>query len=999
MGRKILLGFALVFLLCSSFMFVAAEEKKDVLIISDFEPEEKMWYGYDQSGEKRGLDPKKPPAGHLHIGDFQSTHVGYFSPLSDGLIFEDKYVKNGKNSGKWANTVINSRIVTRKIPHDWTKYSYFSMWVYSETANKAGFAVALYSEPGVGRDNYYQTSVVVNWTGWRLIEIPFTAFNPTRKPAGWHKIDYIKIASSGWGNSPEKDTVLYFDRMQLSHESVMNEILYETPFTFKTVERPGLLVNKAELAEAKEKAKKYAWAGDAYQNLKLNADAWVNQKIELPHTGGGFYHAVGETKYPYELTSKHYEFARAARSMALMYWLDGNEAYARKAQEIILGYKDKYLTYTMHDKDGNEGAKSGAGGRVTAQSINEAQWVIPLAWAYDLLYNKFSEAQRKEIENRIFHPVAQLLMRVNEGRHNHQAWYNSGVGVIGFLLKEKKYVLFALHKVDSGFYFQMDNSITTDGLWYEGSGHYHYYAMRCLKDLSDAAIHSGVNLFENEAYRSIYTFPIVYQDPSGELPTTGDGRVVNLYEDDRADLFESAYRLTRDPYIIPILKNSSRNSIDALLYGVADLPEINLPPLTSRLLASGQAVLRSGQGNQVENFIVINGMPYAGGHSHYDKMGFQIYANGRTQAPDPGSILYRDPQHEGWFKSTLAHNTVALNEKNQVYSGQADVVCFAEGPVAQVARMRNDRSYPGSLLDRTVLLTDWYILDLFRITSGQSNTADWAYHNFGALKTDLTMSSIKLPDAPGYKYLEKPVSANTNGEFKVTWESDSGRMELNQLMKEESQVISGYGMVAARVDDRPSGEKVSALIVRKSGKSILFNSLLVPVKGDFKYSAVPFKYQLLGKEQLSEPIEAYRITSIKGDDIVYFNYNQNMPVKLGAIETNAALAMIRMEKGVPAEVFIAKGNIVAGPKWKFEISDLTVASASDVGTLHLSVRKKEIKVKSDSEGTIVLNFSKRKVKSLEMLKDGKWVSEEPIEVDQGVFSFMAETGVQYRLNF
>ena len=163
----------------------------------------------------------------------------------------------------------------------------------------------------------------------------------------------------------------------------------------------------------------------------------------------------------------------------------------------------------------------------------------------------------------------------------------------------------------------MENSITQDGLWYEGSGHYHYYAMRCLKDLSDAAIHSGINLFENEAYRSMYTFPIVYQDPFAELPTTGDGRVVNLYEDDRAELFESAYRQTRDPYIVPILKNSSRNSIDALLYGVADLPEVNLPPLTSRMLASGQAVLRSQTGNQVENFLVMNGMPYAGGHSHY----------------------------------------------------------------------------------------------------------------------------------------------------------------------------------------------------------------------------------------------------------------------------------------------------------------------------------------------------------------------------------------------
>ncbi len=999
MCRKFLFGLMLVLLFCSTFFMVNAAKNDDVLLISDFEPEEKMWYGYDQSGERTGLDPKNPPVGHLHVGDYQSTHIGYFAPLSEGLIFEDKYVKQGKTSGKWTNTVVNSRIVTKKIPHDWSRYSYFSMWVYSENANKAGFAVALYSEPGVGRDNYYQTNIIINWTGWRLIEIPLTAFNPTRKPAGWHKIDYIKIASSGWGNSPAPDTVLYFDRMQLTKESVMNEVLYEIPFTFEVVERPGLLVNKAELEEAKAKVKKYGWAREAYNNLRLNADAWLNTKIELPKTGGGFYHEVGDTKYPYELTAKHYEFARAARSLGLMYWLDGNEAYARKAKEILLGYKDKYLTYMLHDSAGNEGEKAGAGGRVTAQSINEAQWVIPLAWAYDLLYDKFLENERREIENKIFHPVAQLLMRVNEGRHNHQAWYNSGIGVIGFLLKEKKYVLYALHKIDSGFFFQMENSITADGLWYEGSGHYHYYAMRCLKDLSDAAIHSGVNLFENEAYRSMYTFPIVYQDPSGELPTTNDGRVVNLFEDDRADLFESAYRHTRDPYIVPILKKSSRKSIDALLYGIAELPEVNLPPLTSRLLASGQAVLRSGRDNRIENFVVVNGMAYAGGHSHYDKMGLQIYANGRNQAPDPGSIRYRDPQHEGWFKSTIAHNTVALNERNQIYSGKAKVLYFSGGPVFQAVRMQDDRCYPGSLLERTVLLSDWYLFDLFRITSSQNNTADWAYHNYGALKSNFNMIPIKLPDTPGYKYLERPASAKANGEFQVTWENNNGKIELNQLTKDESQVIFGYGMVAARVDDVPSGEKVPALIVRKSGKSILFNSLLVPVKDDFKYNVTPFQYQLFSKEQLPEPIGAYRITSVKGDDIVYFNYNKNIRVKLGKIETNAVAAMVRTAKDGSAEVLIGKGNTVAGSNWKFEINDLTVESASDVGTLQIAVRKKDIEVKSDSENTVVLNFSKRKVKSLEMLKDGQWVSEEPMEIVKGVFSFMADPGVKYRLNF
>jgi len=206
-------------------------------------------------------------------------------------------------------------------------------------------------------------------------------------------------------------------------------------------------------------------------------------------------------------------------------------------------------------------------------------------------------------------------------------------------------------------------------------------------------------------------------------------------------------------------------------------------------------------------------------------------------------------------------------------------------------------------------------------------------------------------------------------------------------------------MVAARVGDVPGGEKVPALIIRKTGKSILFNSLLVPVVDDFKYSATPYQFKLLSNDKITEPIAAYRISSVYSDDLVYYSYNKNIPVKLGPIETNATMAMVRMEKGDAAEVFIAKGSVVKGKKWMFEITDFTIDPEPDIGTLQISVRKDNIEVKNDGDKAVILNFSKRKVKSLEMFKDGAWVSDEPIEVVKGVFTFIADSGVKYRLNF
>jgi hypothetical protein len=117
-------------------------------------------------------------------------------------------------------------------------------------------------------------------------------------------------------------------------------------------------------------------------------------------------------------------------------------------------------------KTGRAGAKASAGGRATAQGINEAAWSFPGVVA-DLIYDTLTPAERERIEKNVLRRAAELLMVNNEGRHNHQSWYNSGIGVIGFVLAEPEYVDHALNKGGSGFYYQMKNSVTADGMWHE----------------------------------------------------------------------------------------------------------------------------------------------------------------------------------------------------------------------------------------------------------------------------------------------------------------------------------------------------------------------------------------------------------------------------------------------------------------------------------------------------------------------------------------------------
>jgi hypothetical protein len=59
--------------------------------------------------------------------------------------------------------------------------------------------------------DYYDYRFTVDWTGWRLLRVPFADFRPARHPVGWHAIRSVQFSADGWGHEPRPDTVLVLD--------------------------------------------------------------------------------------------------------------------------------------------------------------------------------------------------------------------------------------------------------------------------------------------------------------------------------------------------------------------------------------------------------------------------------------------------------------------------------------------------------------------------------------------------------------------------------------------------------------------------------------------------------------------------------------------------------------------------------------------------------------------------------------------------------------------
>jgi len=150
--------------------------------------------------------------------------------------------------------------------------------------------------------------------------------------------------------------------------------------------------------------------------------------------------------------------------------------------------------------------------------------------------------------------------------------------------------------------------------------------------------------------------------------------------------------------------NDSANEIALSLDQLNDLASsLNLETEKVKLFESGYRKMQSGN---IELIADIHGISpsYQPGHAHSDHLSFELYSHGKPFIIDPGTSTYTISERRQWERSSLAHNTVTVNLKNQseVWSG------FRVGRRAKV-RIVEDRLnllkasvvYPGVVHTRT----------------------------------------------------------------------------------------------------------------------------------------------------------------------------------------------------------------------------------------------------------------------------------------------------------
>lgn len=283
------------------------------------------------------------------------------------------------------------------------------------------------------------------------------------------------------------------------------------------------------------------------------------------------------------------------------------------------------------------------------------------------------------------------LERYGSLTSNHYLADIAGLIYLGILFPELKeageWKSFGLKELTA----EMQNQIYPDGTDFEASTCYHrlvlelFFFPTLLAVLNDPGFdgknHAAVceKIFGKEytsRLHKMFEAVLYLLKPNGEMPQIGDNDNGRLHILAQGVVLDMRYLLCfgaiffNDPQFR--VKEFGFCPEVLWIFGVTgkkvwdNLTENTLARLKSKSFPdSGWYVMRDNR-----NYLIIscgpNGQNGNGGHSHNDKLSFELFAGEETILIDPGTYVYTpQPEWRNKFRSTSFHNTVVIDDKEQ----------------------------------------------------------------------------------------------------------------------------------------------------------------------------------------------------------------------------------------------------------------------------------------------------------------------------------------------
>ncbi len=451
------------------------------------------------------------------------------------------------------------------------------------------------------------------------------------------------------------------------------------------------------------------------------------------------------------LVFRHQTMARYAQQAAAVYAADGEEWCAETAREILAGYARQFPHYPVHPDAQPWMLK----GRAFHQALTEAIWSTTLIRAYLQLkdcgveFDAADEAALQTFFTMLESSMEQyrhiLIHEKKNAENNYTAWLNASLACVYAAKGADRAKLQSLLDGPGGFYHHLSIGVKPDGFEFEGSTYYHVFVLRAYLIAAEMCQRFGVDLYgaKGEAGQSLQGMLQVLAElasDSGQLPALHDGPYNRVpFAREIVEVFEAGLSVYGNRELLPVLAHSyrymfgaeKRGGVEALVYGngLVTAAELFAAPAGQErrsllLEESGFAILRH-KGNLLS--VQTDFGEHGGSHGHFDKLHVSITHRLGEVAPELGTVPYGSALRLGWYATTASHNTVSIGGRSQA-PHTAACTLFREDEAGTCIRLRSEGAYPGTVLERHLLLDGELLVDWFRVETEGVEAVDWWMH-------------------------------------------------------------------------------------------------------------------------------------------------------------------------------------------------------------------------------------------------------------------------------
>lgn len=545
-------------------------------------------------------------------------------------------------------------------------------------------------------------------------------------------------------------------------------------------EHPNLIMTKEGVEQIRANLGKVPVFDNALKKIQAEVDAEIELGIDTPipkdYSGG----------YTHERHKRNFLIAQKA---GVLYQILEDEKYAKYVKDMLFQYEDMYLDLPVHPKP-----RSYARGKIFWQCLNDSNWLVFMAQAYDTIYHYLSADERQTLEDNLFRPFADFISVSNpkffNRIHNHSTWGNAAVGMIGLVMNDEELIQRALYglkddgiivgvtkdddggflKVEGqgeGFLANLEVPFSPEGYFTEGP-YYQRYAMYPFLvfavGMENVRPEQSVLKYKDGVLLKAVYAMLNLSDKDGEFYPLNDGQKGMSYH---ARSVITAVNIAyyygdKDPQLLGIAKDQGSVLLDQTGLAVAlGIQNGEAVPYVKPSLNYGDgpkgdeggiAVLRDGEDNLE---LVFKYTAHGLSHGHYDKLSFSLFEDGEEVMQDYGLVRFVNvekkgggnylPENSTWAKQSVAHNTIVLNETSH-FSGKYEIGSLhhsdfyfyeADNKDVQLISAKEVNAYPGTELHRTmVMIKDNafekpFILDLARIDASEKNLYDLPFYFMG----------------------------------------------------------------------------------------------------------------------------------------------------------------------------------------------------------------------------------------------------------------------------